>query len=147
MLRSILAVIVSYVAMFILLFAAFTAVYLALGADRVFEPNTYVASWLALAAVISFCGAILAGYICAAMSKSMRACQVLAGIVLVLGLLLCIPAMRADQTPRLRAGDVTNMEAMRQAQAPTWMHLLSPVIGAVGVLFGSWMKLRPTTLP
>src|SRR5438309_6749422 len=139
MLRSVLAVIVSYIAMFFLLFAAFSAAYLALGADRVFEPNTYVASplWLAFAAVIGFCGAILAGYLCAVMSKSIGACQVLAGIVLVLGLLLCIPAMRADQTPRLRAGDVSNMEAMRQAQVPTWMHLLCPVIGAVGVLIGS----------
>jgi hypothetical protein len=143
MLRSALAVIVSYIAMFILYFAVFTAAYLALGTERVFEPSTYVVSplWLALAAVISFCGAILAGYLCAAMSKSMGACQVLAGVVLVLGLLLCIPAIRADRTPRLRAGDVPNMEAMHQAQAPVWMHLLSPVIGAVGVLLGSRMKL------
>jgi hypothetical protein len=143
MLRSVLAVIVSYIAMFILYFAVFTAAYLALGTDRVFEPNTYVVSplWLTLAAVISFCGAIVAGYICAAMSKSMGVCQMLAVIVLVLGLLLCIPAIRADRTPRLRAGDVPNMEAMHQAQAPVWMHLLSPVIGAVGVLLGSRMKL------
>jgi hypothetical protein len=135
--------------MFILYFAVFTAAYLALRTERVFEPSTYVVSplWLTLAAVISFCGAIPAGYICAAISKSMGACQVLAGVVLVLGLLLCIPAIRADRTPRLRAGDVPNMEAMHQAQAPVWMHLLSPVIGAVGILLGSRMKLRPATSP
>jgi hypothetical protein len=142
MLKSILALIVSYIAMVIFLFTVFTAAYLALGPDRVFQAGTYAVSplWLLFYAVANLCAAILGGYICAAISGSKMTCRVFAGIVFVLALLLCIPAMRAEQTPRSRTGDVPNMQAMHQAQTPLWMHLLNPFVSAVGVLFGSCRK-------
>ena len=149
MLKSVLAVIVGYLAMAIFLFAAFTGVYLALGTERTFQPDTYVVSglWLALAAIVSFCGAIVGGFVCAAISKNKRTCQVLAAIVFILGIAVCIPAMREDPTPRPRTGDVPNLQAMQQAQTPVWMHILSPFIGAIGVLLGARMKLCSTTVP
>ncbi|MEP6686311.1 MAG: hypothetical protein ABJB22_05990 [Verrucomicrobiota bacterium] len=142
MLKSILAIVVSYVVMAIFLFAVFTVVYLALGPDRVFQAGTYAVSplWLTFYAVANLCAAILGGYICAAISRSKITCRVFAGIVFALALLLCIPAMRADQTPRVRTGDVPSMQAMRQAQTPVWMHLLNPFLSAIGVLFGSCRK-------
>lgn len=144
MLKSIIAVIVSYVVMVVFLFAVFSLVYLGMGTERAFQAGTYVVTplWLALAVVISFLGAMLGGYVCAGISKSKRTCQVLAGIVFVAGILVCSSAMRADPAPRVRAGDVPNLQAMQQAQSPTWMHILSPVIGAMGVLLGSRMKMR-----
>jgi hypothetical protein len=42
----------------------------------------------------------------------------------------------------IRAGEVTNREAVELAVVPTWMHLLNPVIGAAGVLLGARIKLR-----
>jgi hypothetical protein len=140
--KSILAVIVSYIVMAIFLFAIFTAAYLALGPERVFQPGTYAVSplWLTFYAVANLSAAILGGYICATISRSKITCRVFAGIVFVLTFLLCIPALRADQTPRVRTGDVPNMQAMRQAQTPVWMHILNPFLCAAGVLFGSCRK-------
>lgn len=144
MLKPILAVVAGYAAMFVFYFAVFTGVYLALGAERAFKPDSYEIStlWLALSAVITLCGAVLGGFVCAAISKSARTCQVLAFIVFLAGILLCLPVlMRDDESPHVRAGEVPNMEAMKLAVTPNWMHLLSPVIGAAGVLLGARMKL------
>ena len=140
MLKSILAVIVSYIVMAIFITVVFLGLFLALGVERVFQPDSYEVStlWLAISTLISICSAILGGYVCAAISKSMRACQVLALIVLVLGILLCLPKMRED--PHVRAGDVPTLQVMQLAQMPVWMHVLTPVLGAVGVLLGARMK-------
>lgn len=133
-----------YFVMAIFLFAVFTGVYLALGAERAFKPDSYEVSalWLVVAAIISFCGATVGGYACATISKSYRACQVLALIVFILGILLCIPEMQKRDWPNVRAGEVPNLQAMQLAVTPTWMHVLTPVIGAAGVLLGARMKLR-----
>ena len=145
MLRSIAAVIVSYATMFVFFFAAFTGCYIALGADRVFQPDSYEVSmlWIVLALVLSLLGSILGGYICAVISRNMRACQVFAFIVFFLGLLACIPAMRRDpDSPNVRAGEVENLQAIQLAVTPLWVHLLTPVISAAGVLAGARLKRR-----
>ena len=145
MLRSIVGVIVGYFVLSVFFFAIFTGLYLALGVERIFQPDSYEVStlWLVLSAAISLCGSILAGYVCAAISKSKRTCQVFAGIILIILILFCIPKMR-DRTPHVRAGEVPNLDAMRLTQMPIWMHLLNPVLGAVGVLLGARMKRLPT---
>jgi hypothetical protein len=145
MLRSIAALIVSYVAMLVFFFAAFTGCYLALGTDRVFQPDSYEVSmlWIVLALVLSLLGSMLGGYICAAISRKMRTCQVFAFIVFFLGLLACIPAMKRDpDSPNVRAGEVENLQAMQLAVTPLWVHLLTPVISAAGVLAGARLKGR-----
>jgi hypothetical protein len=145
MLRSIVGVIVGYFVIFVFFFAIFTGLYLALGVEHIFQPDSYEVStlWLVLSAAISLCGSILGGYVCAAVSKSKRTCEVFAGIILIILILFCIPKMR-DRTPHVRAGEVSNLDAMRLTQMPIWMHLLNPVLGAVGVLLGARMKRLPT---
>src|SRR5947207_1251305 len=132
MLRAIVGVITSYIVMAIFITVVFIGVFLAVGVERAFQPDSYEVStlWLAISTVISFCSAVLGGYVCAAISKSMRACQVLALLVLVLGIILCLPKMRED--PHVRAGDVPTLQVMQLAQLPVWMHVLNPVLGAVG---------------
>ena len=144
MLRSIVGVIVGYVVLSVFVVAIFTGAYLVLGAERIFQPDSYEVStpWLVLSAALSLCGSILAGYVCAAISQSRRTCQVFAGIVLIVLILFCIPKMR-DPTPHVRAGEVSRMDAMQLTQMPIWMHLLNPVLGAVGVLLGARMKKLP----
>jgi len=145
MLKSILAVIVSYVAMFIFLFAAFTGCYLALGAEGAFQTDSYNVStvWIALTVGVCLLAGTIGGFICAAMSKSQRTCQIFAFIVLFLGLLACIPALkRSPDAPNVRAGEVSNFEAMGLAVSPMWLHFLTPVISAAGVLLGARMKGR-----
>ena len=145
MLRSIVGMVVGYAVIFLFFLAVFTGVYFTLGVERIFQPDSYVVSrlWLGLSAAISLCGSILGGYVCAAISKSKRTCEVFAGIILIILILFCIPKMR-DPTPHVRAGEISSMDAMRLTQMPIWMHLLNPVLGAAGVLLGARMKRLPT---
>jgi hypothetical protein len=145
MLKSILAIIVSYAVMLVFFFAVFLGCFLALGSERVFQSDSYEVTtlWIALSIVLSFLGAILGGLICAAISKSKRTCQVFAFIVFFLGLLACIPAMRrSPDAPNVRASEVTNLEALRLEVSPMWFHLLTPVVSAAGVLLGARIKRR-----
>jgi len=138
--------IVGYVVISLFFFAVFAGVYFALGVERIFQPDSYEVSalWLVLSAAISLGGAILGGYVCAAISRNKRTCELFAAIVLIILIVFCIPKMR-DRTPNWRAGDVPFMDAMRLTQMPLWMHMLNPVLGAVGVLVGARMKKLPAT--
>jgi len=144
MLRSILGIIVGYAAISLFFFAAFACVYFGLGVERIFQSDSYQVSslWLVVSAAISLVGSMLGGYVCAAISRSKRTCELFAAIVLIILVLFCIPKMR-DPNPHVRAGDVSYMDAMRLTQMPLWMHVLNPVLGAVGVLLGARMKKPP----
>jgi amino acid transporter len=140
MLRAIVGVIVSYIVMAISIAVVFIGLFLVLGVERVFQPDSYEVSllWLVISTAISVGSAVVGGYVCAAISRSMRACQVLALIILVLGIVLCLPKMHED--PQVRAGDVPTLQVMHLAQMPVWMHVITPFLGAVGVLLGARMK-------
>ena len=142
MLRAVVGVIVSYIVMAVFITIIFLGLFLILGVERVFQPDSYEVSipWLGISAAISICSALLGGYVCASISQSMRACQVLALVILVLDIVLCLPKMHED--PKVRAGDVPILQVMQLAQVPVWMHVMSPFLGAVGVLLGSRMQER-----
>ena len=146
MLKSILGVIVGYIVMAIFSFAAFTCAYLGLGVERVFEAGSYDVStiWMVVMIVLSLIGGILGGWICAAISKSKGACTAFAVIVLVLGLIVAIMTKMKEHPDTARTGDVPNLQAMQMAQTPTWVCMLTPVLGAAGVLLGARMKKLPT---
>jgi hypothetical protein len=143
MLKSIIAVVVGYIVMAIFSFAAFSAAYLGLGVERVFEAESYDIStiWMVVMVVLAFIGGIVGGFICAAISKSKGACMVFAGIVLALGLIAGIMTKMKDAPDTARTGDVPNLQAMQMAQTPTWICVLNPILGAVGVLLGARKKL------
>jgi heme/copper-type cytochrome/quinol oxidase subunit 3 len=146
MLRSVFAVIVGYVAMFAVAFAAYTAAYFGLGADRAFEPGTYALSgiWIGLVIAITLISGLIGGLTCAAISKSRTAGLVFAVIVLVLGFVFELPnIMKKDHAPEARTGDVSNMDAMGKAQPPAWLCLLNPFLAAAAVLMGTRMKKSP----
>ena len=144
MLRAIVGVIVGYIAMAIFIAVVFVGAFFALGVERAFQPDSYEVTtlWIAITIAISLCSAILGGYVCAAIGRSMWACKALAVIVVVLGLLLCLPAMKRGNGPNVRAGEISNFEAMQLGVAPIWVHLLTPVLGAIGVLLGARMRGR-----
>jgi hypothetical protein len=146
MLRAVLAVIVGYVVTSVLIFACFTGAYLLMGADNAFRPGSYDIShrWLALAFVVDFVAAVIGGLVCAAIAKGGKAPLALAALTLVLGVLLAIPSMMAVRNtgPTIRRGSVSNLEAMQRAKEPIWAPLLTPLVGAVGVLVGAKLKRR-----
>ena len=145
MLKAILAIIVSYLVMFVLFLAIFVGCYFALGIERVFQPDSYEVStlWVILTLVIAFLVSMFAGYLCAAISRNWRACQVFALIVFFLALWQCISGMKRDsEGPNVRAGEVTYLEAIGHAVSPRWLHFVNPIVNGVGVLLGARMKRR-----
>lgn len=143
MVRAILGVIIGYVVTAVFIFAFFTLAYLAIGANMAFKPGTYDLSliWIIISFIVNAIAAVIGGFVCAAISKSTRAAQVFAGIVLVLGILLAIPILRGtDRRVNIRRDAVSNIQAMRNARTPGWVALLNPVVGAVGILIGAGMK-------
>jgi hypothetical protein len=146
MARSIIAVIVSYILMFVLTFCAFTGVDMVLRGDGSFKPGSFEASnlWIAIAFGVNFVIAVIGGWICAAIARGGKAPLALAIVVFVLGLLLAIPSMVAQKTNAglVRAGDVPMLEAMQKAQEPPWVPFTFPVVGFIGVLIGGRLRRR-----
>ena len=145
MLKSILAIIVSYIAMFCVFMAIFTGLYFALGVERVFQTDSYEVSmlWIVLTLVIAFLVSMFAGYLCWAISKNWRACQIFALIVFLLALIQCFSALKRNpDEPNTRAGEVGMFEAMKLAVSPFWLHVVNPILSGAGVLLGARMKRR-----
>ena len=147
MARKILGVIVGYVVMALVIFLTFTVAYLVMGAGQAFKPGTYNVSlrWIAISFVLGLIAAIVGGYTCALIARSTRAAQVLAGIVLVLGIIVAIPAITGSDTrPNTRPAEVPNMQAMQNARTPAWVAILNPIVGLVGVLVGASIRQKTT---
>jgi hypothetical protein len=146
MTRSIIAVIVGYVAMFVLVFATFTCVFLLMGTDWSFKPGSFEASnrWIAMSLVANLIIGVIGGMVCASIARGGKAPMVLAIVVFALGLLLAIPSLMAHQknAGEVRTGNVSQMEAMQKANEPVWVPFTFPVIGAIGVLIGGKLKRR-----
>ncbi len=144
--RSIVAVIVSYIIMFVLNFLGFVTLYAVVGEAQAFKPRTYLASnrWIAMSFVFIFVSAIIAGLICAVIAKGGKANLALAVVIVVLGWLLAIPAvMKANANSGLvRTGNTPQMEAAQKAYWPIWTPFTFPIISAVGVLIGGRLKRR-----
>src|SRR5207253_11250648 len=100
MLRAVLAVIVSYIVMFLLIFAAFSSAYLILGADQAFKPKLFLASnrWIVLSLVVNFVVAVIGGLICAAIAKGGKALLALATVVFVVELLLAVSVVMKQRS-------------------------------------------------
>lgn len=144
MLKSIVGVIVGYLAMSVVAFCAYTAAYLGLGAERAFEPDTYALSgiWIGLVIAITIIAGLIGGLTCAAISKSRTTGLVFALIVFILSFVFEVPNIM-DHTPKARAGDVSNMEAMGKAQPPVWLLFFNPFLGGAAILMGTRMKKSP----
>lgn len=144
MLRTIGGVAGGYITMILFVFVLFSIAYLAMGADGAFKPGSYdvTALWLIVSFVLSFLAAIVGGFVCAAIARNSRGPLILAGLVVVLGLIMCISVLTASNSDaaRIRAANVGNLEAMQNAKQPTWVALLNPLIGAAGVILGARLK-------
>jgi hypothetical protein len=144
--RKIAAIVVGYLVMFVLVFVALSVAYRALGADRSFRAGTYDVSamWIAVSTVLSFLAAVAGGVIAAAIGRGRKAADLLAVVVVILGVVLAVPGLNAPKTDEPRTTDVGSAEAMMRARQPTALTFVLPVVGAVGVLAGA--RLRKTSL-
>lgn len=146
MARTVIAVIVGYITMFILMFVTFTCAFLWMGTEWSFKPASFEASnaWVAMSLVSSLIISIVAGLICVLIARGGKAPVILAVVVFVLGLALAIPSVIAHQqnAGKVRAGSLTQAEAMQNAVEPIWVPFTFPIIGALGVLIGGKLKRR-----
>ena len=137
MLRNILAAIVGYIAMAAVLFALFSLLWLTVGPSRAFEPGSWEVpgGWVLVQLVLGLVGAYIGGHVCARVAHDARGATLLIGLVIVLGVVnaLIPPEMAAGPRPE----DVSMMEATAGARQPAWFLWLNPLVGAVGVWFGS----------
>jgi peptidoglycan/LPS O-acetylase OafA/YrhL len=145
MVKSILAVIVGYIAMAIFAFAVCTCAYLGLGVERAFQPESYEVStiWIVILIAVALIGGIIGGLVCVAISKSKGACTGLVVLVLVVGVIAAIMTGMKEHSSAPRSGDVSSWKAMELAQTPGWLCYVNPVLGAVGVMLGARMKKLP----
>ncbi len=143
MLRNILGVIVGYVVIAAFVFVSFSVVYMILGTEGSFSAGSYEVSggWIVASIVLSLIAALIGGMVCTIISRNMKATMVLAGIVLILGIVMAVPTL-SDTTAEasVRAGEVPMMEAMQKAKQPSWLAFLNPIIGAAGIMLGGRKK-------
>jgi hypothetical protein len=144
MARTIVGVIVGYIAMFVLVFVTFTAVFLLMGTEWSFKPASYEASngWIAMSLIANLIIGIAGGLICAMIAKGGKGPLILAIVVFVLGLALAIPSVMAHNKNAnlVRSGNVSQVEAMQNAYEPVWVPFTFPILGAVGVMIGGRLK-------
>ena len=122
---------------------ATVGVYLALGPNLAFKPDTFEPAtvWLVVCFAFSLLAAVAGGFVCSRISGP-GAVKVLAGLVLVLGILMALPAMNSagDTRPTVRLPDTPSLAAMQNQRQPPWAAMSFPLIGAVGVLIGGSRK-------
>ena len=146
MARAILAVVLSYLAMFVLAFLAFTCAYLIVGNDIAFKPGIFEASstWIAIAFIINIVDGVIGGFVCALIAKGGKAPLALAAVVILLGLAVAFADTnkRKQNIGMIRAGNTPQLAAIQKAFWPVWVPFAFPFTGAVGVLIGSKLKRR-----
>jgi ABC-type xylose transport system permease subunit len=139
MIRGILAVIIGYVAFSAVMMGAFSGAYAVLQADGSFEAGNWKVS-------TTWIGVLLAGYLIAALFGGWIASKIAAGpggvkalavILFLVGMAVAVMEMTVEkEDPGPRTADVSNMDAMMNAQQPLWVIFLTPVIGLIGVSIG-----------
>lgn len=131
-------VILGYLTMFAVVMVSFSVLYQVLGADGAFQEGSFAVSstWAVSSLVLSLVAALVGGWVCAKIAGTRAAVTSLAALVLVLGVLFAIPSFGVDPAEAARAGDVDGIQAMQNAITPLWIAILTPLIGAVGVMLG-----------
>jgi len=144
MLRAILAVVISYVAMFLLAFIAFACAFLIVTPEVAFKPGLYEAAttWIVIAFLINIIDALIGGFLCALIAKGGRAPFALAVVVIVLGLAVAFADMNKGKMNAglARNANTPKMEAIQKAYWPVWVPFAFPFTGAIAVLIGARLK-------
>ncbi len=144
-LRSILAMLAGYTAMAGAIMITFTLVYLVLGAEGSFRPDSWEpsATWMSISIVVGVGAAVLGGWISQLIDSTGMGSKLLIGVVVVLGLVVFGLSYSADPELVRTIESPTSQEAMNNAVQPTWFPFVNIILGVSGVLIA--MRLRPST--
>lgn len=149
MVRSIVAVIVSYIAMAIVVMGAFMALWFGLGPDGLLKPGSYQGNMIICIAApaITAIGGLFGGWLCAKIAKSGKAVISLAVVLAVLGFTMAYFTLQIPYPADPRPDGMTVQEIMKTGREPTWVAISNPIIGAVTVLIGGLVLTRCCTKP
>ena len=136
-----------YVVMFLVVFLLMTLGWMALGAGGSFRPGSWETTgvWVAVTLVVDVLAALGGGYVAMLIAKRPLGPQILAGLVVVLGILMSIPMFAADASALGPRPDVVSMlDAMNKAQQPLSLVIANPILGGVFALVGGKLRKGPT---
>lgn len=146
MIRKFLGALGGYVVYFFLVFLLFTGLSVVLGPDRLFRPGNYDPSmmWVIGALVIGLISAVTGGYVAAVIGKS-GAIKIMAGIVVLIGVLVFVQLFRDDTAVEPRTVDLPTMEAMFKAREPLWFAAVNPLLLVIAVFAGGSLRKNRAT--
>ncbi len=151
--RSILAAALGYLCMALVLGLGGMVQWQILGAARVFEPGSRVASteWSLVSCLTGLIAAIVGGVVAAVIDRAgaLRSVKILIGIVLALGVLTAIGTMMGEPKPMPDGKAMSDLdfgEAHDHGVQPTWFSWVIPIVGAVGTWIGA-IFVKPMAAP
>jgi hypothetical protein len=139
MVKTILGIVLGYIAMSVVLFLLFSALYMVLGTSGSFQAGSlYVSTiWLIAGFVIFFVGAVAAGAVSSLISKSPKAGLLMGVVIVILGVIMAFGQISQMPESMVReAQEIPMMEAMSIAQQPVWALFVNPLFGLFGALTG-----------
>jgi hypothetical protein len=141
MIRKILGAVAGYIVNFFGVFLLFTGSSLALGPDRLFLPGNYEPSmmWIIGAFVIGFIAAVIGGYVAALIGQD-GAVKIMAGLVVLIGVIVFLQLFRETSAVETRTVDLPIMEAMFKAREPLWFAAVNPILVVIGVFAGGALR-------
>jgi hypothetical protein len=144
MLRSIAAVVVTYIAMTVLIIAAFSALWFGLGPDRLLQPGTWKGNMLISIAAPGITGlaGLFGGWMCAKIGRARGPVIALAALVLVLGLVTAYFTLQKPEPTGPRESGLTPQQIMEKGREPAWVAISNPILGAGTILIGGLSMLR-----
>jgi hypothetical protein len=145
MVRSIVAVVVTYVVMFVFILAVFSAMWFGLGPNRLMEPGSFKGNmFLCIAAPsLTVVAGLFGGWMCAKIARSGKPVIALAGVVLVLGAITSSMTLQKPEPTGPRDPAMTATELMEKGREPTWLAIFNPIGGAAAVLIGGMFLAGP----
>ena len=135
--RNVGGAVVGWVVMAGAVFLLFGALWMVLGVDGAFQPQSWEVSgmWLLGSIVVSLLAAVFGGLVCTWVSADDRGLLMLMVLVVVRGIAIALGDV--PSTEGVRLPEVSMMEAMNSGQQPKWLAWLNPVLGVVGAFAGS----------
>jgi hypothetical protein len=136
--RSIGSAVAGYLVVFATIFGAMTAAWFALGENGTFRPGVWelTNSWIVISSAVALGAGALGGLVTAKLARDTRGLKILAGLIVVIGVLLALPILTGShpQAPLPRATGLPMFQAMANGQPPAWLVLLNPLLSASAAL-------------
>ena len=136
-LRNLGAVVLGFVALAVVSFVLPMIMWMVLGTDGAFQPDSWETStvWNAGWIIVAVVGAAAAGFVCSKVAADKRGVWILIALMVVSATWTAL--FYAPAGEGMRPPDVGMLEAMGSARSPAWMGWLNMPLAAVSAFFGA----------